>query len=83
MSCNFDYVEVSYPSREAFVEDKFCGSSIPEMIISPSNTMNVKFASDHSVTKQGFSAVWSKFDGFDFGYVDEFQYQNQSFPVWP
>ena len=56
-------MEVTYPgSREAVVTDKFCGSSIPETIISSSNSMIVEFVSDYSVTKSGFSAVWSRYD---------------------
>ena len=56
-------MEVTYPgSREAVVTDKFCGSSIPETIISSSNSMSVEFVSDYSVTKSGFSAVWSRYN---------------------
>ena len=56
-------MEVTYPgSREAVVTDKFCGSSIPETIISSSNSMIVEFVSDYSVTKSGFSAVWSRYN---------------------
>ena len=56
-------MEVTYPgSREAVVTDKFCGSSIPETIVSSSNSMIVEFVSDYSVTKSGFSAVWSRYN---------------------
>ena len=59
-------MEVTYPgSREAVVTDKFCGSSIPETIISSSNSMIVEFVSDYSVTKSGFSAVWSRYEDED------------------
>ena len=63
-------MEVTYPSREAAVTDKFCGSSIPGTIISSSNSMVVKFVSDYSVTKKGFSAVWSKY-GFNSVLLEE------------
>ena len=52
--CYYDYVSISYGS----VEEKYCGSDLPEPIISSGNTMTVTFVSDGSIEFTGFSATW-------------------------
>ena len=54
--CLYDYVEVANGSETK----KLCGSTVPDPITSSANTMTVKFKSDYSVNKKGFSAVWKK-----------------------
>ena len=55
-ACIYDYVEVN----DGGVTMKFCGTNVPYPITSTANTMTVKFKSDYSVNKKGFSAVWKK-----------------------
>ena len=57
-SCRYDYVKVSHGS----VEEKYCGSSKPDPIISSGNTMTVLFHSDQSVNGNGFRAIWETVD---------------------
>jgi len=52
--CSYDYVQVSFGS----VEEKHCGSTKPEPIISSGNNMTVTFHSDYSVNHAGFNATW-------------------------
>ncbi|XP_045475772.1 tolloid-like protein 1 [Harmonia axyridis] len=59
--CVYDYVEV----RDGFTNDSpilgvYCGHKIPADIISKSNILMVKFVSDGSVQKGGFSAIIMK-----------------------
>ena len=54
--CDYDYVEVNNGEETK----KFCGTTVPDPITSTANTMTVKFKSDYSVNKKGFSAVWKK-----------------------
>ncbi|KAK7793278.1 hypothetical protein R5R35_006776 [Gryllus longicercus] len=60
-SCVYDYVEV----RDGSVSDspligKFCGYKAPPEIRSTGNELLVKFVSDGSVQKAGFSAIFMK-----------------------
>ncbi|RWS10861.1 tolloid-like protein 1 [Dinothrombium tinctorium] len=60
-SCVYDYLEV----RDGFqptspLLGKFCGYKIPDDIRSTTNQMLVKFVSDSSVQKAGFSATFIK-----------------------
>merc|ERR550539_1375906 len=48
--CSYDYVLVS--------GEKYCGSIIPDPIVSPGNNMTVIFHSDYSVSQAGFEATW-------------------------
>ena len=65
--CLYDYVQISYGS----VEEKYCGSDLPEPIISSGNTMTVTFVSDGSVEFTGFSATWEAVDGGSSGTTGE------------
>jgi len=56
-SCSYDYVQISYGT----FSKKYCGASKPDPVTSTGNTMNVKFHSDDSVVKKGFSAVWKDY----------------------
>ena len=53
-SCDWDWVEVSYGS----FNQKFCGSSIPGSFVSET-PITVKFHSDESVKRSGFTATWT------------------------
>ena len=55
-TCVYDYVEVNNGGETK----KFCGTTVPDPITSTANIMTVKFKSDYSVNKKGFSAVWKK-----------------------
>ncbi|NP_001084377.1 tolloid-like protein 2 precursor [Xenopus laevis] len=60
-NCAYDYLEV----RDGFSEDhaligRFCGYEKPEDIKSTSNKLWIKFASDGSINKAGFSANFFK-----------------------
>lgn len=39
---------------------KFCGKSLPQPLVSPSNTMVVSFKSDGLFTSKGFKAMYRK-----------------------
>ncbi|XP_034126839.1 dorsal-ventral patterning protein tolloid isoform X3 [Drosophila guanche] len=69
-SCIYDYVEVrDGPSQDSQVIGVFCGYKPPPNMKSSGNSMYVKFVSDTSVQKAGFSAVFMK-------EVDECETQN-------
>ena len=50
----------SSPIRSSHLIGKFCGYKVPEDIRSSSNKMLIKFVSDSSVQKRGFSATFIK-----------------------
>nr|AVK72361.1 tolloid/BMP-1 protein [Meara stichopi] len=56
-NCNYDYVEIG---DGPVIIGKFCGWILSEPVASPSNTMWVRFRSDTSVVKGGFSAKFFK-----------------------
>ncbi|EDV93120.1 dorsal-ventral patterning protein tolloid [Drosophila grimshawi] len=69
-SCVYDYVEVrDGPAQDAPLIGVFCGYKAPPNMKSSGNSMYVKFVSDTSVQKAGFSAVFMK-------EVDECETQN-------
>ncbi|XP_055853298.1 dorsal-ventral patterning protein tolloid [Episyrphus balteatus] len=69
-NCVYDYVEVhDGDSAESDLIGVFCGYKPPPNMKSSSNTMFVKFVSDSSVQKAGFSAIFMK-------EVDECETQN-------
>ncbi|EDW66543.1 protein tolkin isoform X1 [Drosophila virilis] len=69
-SCVYDYVEVrDGPAQDAPLIGVFCGYKPPPNMKSSGNSMYVKFVSDTSVQKAGFSAVFMK-------EVDECETQN-------
>ncbi|XP_032800693.2 tumor necrosis factor-inducible gene 6 protein-like [Petromyzon marinus] len=57
VACLADFLEVydSYDDVSGLV-GRFCGSELPEDIVSTSNVMTLKFRSDSSVTDRGFVA---------------------------
>ncbi|KAF6769972.1 hypothetical protein AHF37_11429, partial [Paragonimus kellicotti] len=60
-TCVYDYLEI----RDGLTESapllkKLCGSQLPAPIKSTNNVMSVKFVSDSSVEKQGFTATFQK-----------------------
>uniref|UniRef100_A0A6P4EUP2 Metalloendopeptidase n=1 Tax=Drosophila rhopaloa TaxID=1041015 RepID=A0A6P4EUP2_DRORH len=69
-SCVYDYVEVrDGPVQDSPLIGVFCGYKPPPNMKSSGNSMFVKFVSDTSVQKAGFSAVFMK-------EVDECETQN-------
>ncbi|XP_030376137.1 dorsal-ventral patterning protein tolloid [Scaptodrosophila lebanonensis] len=69
-SCVYDYVEVrDGPEQDAALIGVFCGYKPPPNMKSSGNSMYVKFVSDTSVQKAGFSAIFMK-------EVDECETQN-------
>ncbi|CAL1569474.1 unnamed protein product [Knipowitschia caucasica] len=60
-SCSYDFVEVrDGPSESSPLIGRFCGYEKPEDIKSSSNKLWLKFVSDASVNKAGFSANFFK-----------------------
>lgn len=58
--CNFDYVAIyNGGNLSSPLIGKFCGESLPPMIISKTNQLVVHFRTDYSVHKGGFSAAFS------------------------
>ncbi|XP_017085480.2 dorsal-ventral patterning protein tolloid [Drosophila eugracilis] len=69
-SCVYDFVEVrDGPAQDSPLIGVFCGYKPPPNMKSSGNSMYVKFVSDTSVQKAGFSAVFMK-------EVDECETQN-------
>ncbi|CAH8432073.1 unnamed protein product [Dicrocoelium dendriticum] len=60
-TCVYDYLEIRDGLTEsAQLMKKLCGSQLPPPIKSTNNVMFVKFVSDSSVEKQGFTATFQK-----------------------
>ncbi|XP_019644750.1 PREDICTED: tolloid-like protein 2 [Branchiostoma belcheri] len=61
-TCSYDYVEVRDGLDEEYSDrlGRYCGYITPDDIKSSSNTLLVKFVSDGSVNKAGFSASFFK-----------------------
>lgn len=66
-SCRYDYVSVfdNIVDREnsSTPIGKYCGSSIPPVIISTTRALTLFFKSDDSVGREGFVATYSFIDG--------------------
>ena len=56
--CSYDYVQISYGSANGYGNETYCGSDLPEPIISSGNTMTVEFVCDSAYQFTGFSATW-------------------------
>ncbi|KAF4532823.1 hypothetical protein B566_EDAN002674, partial [Ephemera danica] len=58
--CEYDSLEVHsiLASETAFSHGVFCGSHLPNMITSESNSLRIEFSTDNSVQKTGFAAVF-------------------------
>ena len=62
--CEFDYVEIrDGGNSQAAKIGKYCGKVAPKNIVSTSNQLYMKFASDSSVAKKGFSASFVTLKG--------------------
>lgn len=60
-NCVYDYLEVHDGHDHASkLLGKFCGYKAPEDVLSSSNRISIKFVSDSSVQKTGFSAKFMK-----------------------
>lgn len=59
--CNYDYVQVrDGDSPDSPLLGIYCGNKLPPTLISSGNTLLIKFRTDHSHQKAGFSAVYMK-----------------------
>ena len=59
--CVYDYLEIrDGPEANSPLIDRYCGYKIPTFVRSSSNQLYVKFKSDSSVQKAGFSAEFIK-----------------------
>jgi len=58
-NCGYDSVEI-IDTDDSTSLGKFCGTSIPGPVTSTGDHMTVKFKSDYSETRKGFSANWGK-----------------------
>ncbi|KAM4534255.1 cubilin [Odontesthes bonariensis] len=58
-SCNFDFVEIRDGGFEISpLIGKFCADQRPPVLVSHSNRLWIRFHSDASITRRGFSAHW-------------------------
>jgi len=57
-SCAYDALEIYDGDNTGALLAKLCGSTIPSSITTSSNTMYVRFTTDGSVTRTGFSASY-------------------------
>ncbi|KAK2582771.1 hypothetical protein KPH14_005036 [Odynerus spinipes] len=58
-SCIFDYLEIRNGGYDTSpLIGKYCGTDIPKQIVSQTNQLYVKFVSDSSRSKAGFSIDW-------------------------
>ena len=59
--CQYDYVEIrDGGDRTSKLLGRFCGNTLPGNITSTGNQLFVKFHSDSSVSRKGFSAFFKK-----------------------
>jgi len=62
--CVYDFVEIrDGHSEDSKLISKHCGYRLPEDVHSTSNKLYVRFVSDGSVQKEGFSATFVKGEG--------------------
>merc|ERR1711935_740928 len=61
-SCSYDYLEIrdGGAATSPFLGERLCGTTVPNTIKSTGNTMFVKFHSDGSIPRKGFSASFKK-----------------------
>ncbi|XP_045612138.2 exoskeleton protein RP43-like [Procambarus clarkii] len=60
-NCSFDYVQIQNlnESGQMLQSFKYCGTTLPPAFTSSSNQVLVKFKTDSSVTRQGFSLLYN------------------------
>ncbi|XP_069122184.1 cubilin-like [Argopecten irradians] len=98
-SCSFDYVDLrDGPYLSSPLIGRYCGSVVPDMVRTTSNTLLVNFISDYSVAGAGFTAGYRTGFGVNqgcggvlnttsgsFGSIDtdgDGQYENSQNCVW-
>lgn len=60
-SCNFDYVAIhDGPTSSSPLLDRVCGNTLPRSVTSTQNTVYVRFRSDSSQNRRGFSLRFSE-----------------------
>ena len=53
---NYDFVEVELGENQI---KRYCGSTVPPVMTSENNSMRIRFKSDESVNKMGFSVSYA------------------------
>ena len=58
--CEYDHIEVrsKLSENELRKHGVFCGKHLPPLVTSEGNVLRIEFASDNSVQKTGFAAVF-------------------------
>lgn len=58
--CEYDHIEVrsKLSENELRKHGLFCGTHLPPVLTSEGNVLRIEFASDNSVQKTGFAAVY-------------------------
>jgi len=58
--CEYDHIEVrsKLSENELRKHGVFCGNQLPPLVTSEGNVLRIEFASDNSVQKTGFAAVF-------------------------
>ncbi len=57
-SCSYDYVEITNGSSSV----KYCGNTLPPSVTTKTNELTIKFKTDGSVVRTGFSATYTTID---------------------
>ncbi|XP_037612385.1 cubilin [Sebastes umbrosus] len=58
-TCSYDFVQIRDGGYETSpLINKFCGNQRPPVLVSHSNRLWIRFRSDFSVTRRGFTAHW-------------------------
>ena len=72
--CEYDHIEVrsKLSENELRKHGMFCGTHLPPVLTSDGNVLRIEFASDNSVQKTGFAAVY--FTGMKKKYMPLFVY---------
>ena len=60
--CNYDFVEFELGENQV---KRYCGSTVPPIMTSENKSMRIRFKSDESVNKMGFSASYAFVTGFE------------------
>ncbi|XP_054752694.1 extracellular serine proteinase-like [Lytechinus pictus] len=58
-TCGYDSVDVHDGDMNGPILDKLCGLNLPGVVTSTQSSMYVRFTSDSSVTRRGFSATYA------------------------
>ncbi|CAH1785597.1 unnamed protein product, partial [Owenia fusiformis] len=65
--CSYDYLEIREDSASGSQLGKFCGSANPGKVSTSGSSIYMRFKTDSSVTKKGWSLSWSRATCESFG----------------